>query len=225
MSTCPTCGGSFEKEHGMRVHHYQTHNESIAKQPTDCAICGEVFEYYPKNKEGIICPECVSNGKQGQYLSEKISEKLSEIVSIKCPQCGKEEDVPKSDSYRTFCSKECVNKDKSERMTGKNNPRFVDGESSGSDYDREWRAVRDKVLKRDGKQCVVCGDNEKLHVHHIIPVRSFDEEGNAHYLENAVSLCPSCHRNVEYGNIKIPDNIVEECNLEEPDPERFNYLQ
>ncbi|WP_204960087.1 HNH endonuclease [Salinigranum salinum] len=43
-------------------------------------------------------------------------------------------------------------------------------------------------------------------VHHIIPVRRYIESErfsreDAHFLENLVSLCSSCHRKAEFGKI------------------------
>ncbi|WP_256558744.1 HNH endonuclease [Natronomonas marina] len=50
-------------------------------------------------------------------------------------------------------------------------------------------------------------------MHHIVPVRAFVEasattEADAHYLENVVSLCPSCHRRAEFGGVE-PDRLRE----------------
>jgi 5-methylcytosine-specific restriction endonuclease McrA len=40
-------------------------------------------------------------------------------------------------------------------------------------------------------------------VHHRTPVRSFDIPEDAHSLDNVVTLCRSCHRNVEEGTIDL----------------------
>jgi len=36
-------------------------------------------------------------------------------------------------------------------------------------------------------------------IHHIKPVREFDDPADAHQLDNVVCLCRSCHRTVESG--------------------------
>jgi len=38
-------------------------------------------------------------------------------------------------------------------------------------------------------------------VHHIEPVRNFDDPQDAHTLDNVVCLCRSCHRYAEIGEI------------------------
>jgi predicted HNH restriction endonuclease len=42
-------------------------------------------------------------------------------------------------------------------------------------------------------------------VHHITPVRDFDEPQNAHTLDNVICLCRSCHRLAEIGKVPHPD--------------------
>ena len=55
---------------------------------------------------------------------------------------------------------------------------------------RRWRAVRLKVLDRDGWACVKCGKAGRLDVDHRIPL----EDGGAVYDEsNLQSLCSDCH--------------------------------
>lgn len=57
---------------------------------------------------------------------------------------------------------------------------------------QEWQSARQRALARD-KVCQDCGLEEKLHVHHIKPVREFEEPLEAHSLDNLVVLCQYCH--------------------------------
>ncbi|QLH78689.1 HNH endonuclease [Halosimplex rubrum] len=57
----------------------------------------------------------------------------------------------------------------------------------------EWTAARRAALARDNRRCQDCGAEEDLHVHHIKPVREFDTQSDAHYVENLVVLCKYCH--------------------------------
>jgi 5-methylcytosine-specific restriction enzyme A len=54
-----------------------------------------------------------------------------------------------------------------------------------------WRALRLKVLARDGYKCQSCGKAGRLEVDHVQPVRTHPER--AYDPENLKSLCPACH--------------------------------
>lgn len=56
-------------------------------------------------------------------------------------------------------------------------------------YNREFNAVRESVLERDGFKCTVCGAEEGLHAHHIIE-RS---QGGTNDISNLTTLCKHCH--------------------------------
>lgn len=219
MAECPTCGETFSSESGVNTHHSVAHDESIAKETSVCDVpdCDTEFQYYPSDKDGLICPSCVSSGKN-IFDTEKHSnlpEELTEYIDVECFVCGDIHTVTRTEySDRFFCSESCLSSYNSSRMEGESNPRYVDGESQGKSYDSEWRSVRDSVVKRDGGKCVCCGEKSNLHVHHIVPVREFEDSCEAHYIENAVTVCASCHRNIEYNNTSIPDEIIEEHNLE-----------
>jgi 5-methylcytosine-specific restriction endonuclease McrA len=60
---------------------------------------------------------------------------------------------------------------------------------------REFAALRNQVLERDAWRCQFCGSSDNLHVHHL---RSRDKGGDD-CLENLITLCASCHRNVHEG--------------------------
>lgn len=84
-------------------------------------------------------------------------------------------------------------------------------------YGSDWWKRRRQALKRDRGQCRVCGVKHPnsahgLHVHHITPLREFEDESGsidyekAHALGNLVTLCPSCHLEFE--------NRFTDCNVE-----------
>jgi len=54
---------------------------------------------------------------------------------------------------------------------------------------REWRRVREIVLKRDAHTCVYCG-GEGGSVDHVIP---YSRGGNDH-IDNLVTACMRCNR-------------------------------
>lgn len=74
------------------------------------------------------------------------------------------------------------------------------------DYGPRWEGIRKRVYARDGWKCQVCGGEksvEDLHAHHITPLRYFaDDDGRveydvAHDMDNLVTVCASCHGEVE----------------------------
>lgn len=47
--------------------------------------------------------------------------------------------------------------------------------------------IRKSVIARDNSKCQVCGDNYKLHIHHISNPTSREQD-------NLIALCPKCHK-------------------------------
>jgi 5-methylcytosine-specific restriction endonuclease McrA len=52
---------------------------------------------------------------------------------------------------------------------------------------KEWKSTRGRVLGRDGDQCIICGNNDGLHIHHIDTDPTNDDPSNL------VTLCSFCH--------------------------------
>lgn len=58
-----------------------------------------------------------------------------------------------------------------------------------------WYEIRATILKRDNYTCQECGaTNIKLAIHHIIP----HGKGGSDTLDNLISVCLSCHRQIDY---------------------------
>lgn len=73
-------------------------------------------------------------------------------------------------------------------------------------YGENWAEKRRAARSRDGYECVVCGKTDQEHrsehgweleVHHIEPVRTFDDPTDANGLENLITLCRTHHREYE----------------------------
>jgi hypothetical protein len=95
--------------------------------------------------------------------------------------------------------------------TGENHYAWKPGASTNDalPYGDNWQWQKKKVRHRDEQQCVVCGDDDLIHVHHIIP-RSFvfhhpflslEQDGNS--MDNLVTLCAGHHRKAETGYLEI----------------------
>lgn len=78
------------------------------------------------------------------------------------------------------------------RMSGKNNPGYIDGRSK-EDYTEAFdEALKKRIHKRDGHACQECGKRKekqrrKLSVHHI----DYDKKNNED--DNLITLCQVCH--------------------------------
>lgn len=203
---CLAASESFEGENNP--------NWNGSKETTKCEICSTEFEYYPSQKEGLYCGTCVENEEwrhNPDIRGERNPRWNGGKRTVSCDQCGcaVKRHPGRLQSEHVFCSSECQNEWLSESFTGDGHPNWKGG--SNPNYGRGWRRARRRALERDGRECVLCGTTaEELDrnpdVHHIVPVRAFVEtpvtaEFDAHYLDNLVCLCPSCHRNVEFGNI------------------------
>lgn len=69
-----------------------------------------------------------------------------------------------------------------------------------NDYGKGWNALKQTIRKRDQYRCQHCGLNESekpFDVHHIIPLRRFDNAEQANDPANLVTLCARCHRLAE----------------------------
>jgi len=78
--------------------------------------------------------------------------------------------------------------------------------TSGRNYGPLWDNARTRALERDNHRCTSCGLSEQTHyteygcglsVHHIKPYSSFDDDTEAHKLDNLRSLCNRCHAEID----------------------------
>ena len=63
----------------------------------------------------------------------------------------------------------------------------------------EHQRVQREGKKRDYGTCCVCGSKERPEGHHVIEY----QYGGAATLDNIVTLCQKCHKQVHRGNIDI----------------------
>jgi DEAD/DEAH box helicase domain-containing protein len=79
-----------------------------------------------------------------------------------------------------------------------------------NDYGPQWSQQRILARERDNFTCQVCGILEgpkAHHVHHIAPFRAFQSAAAANYLDNLVTLCPTCHQRVE-SSVRIRSGLA-----------------
>ncbi len=188
-------------------------NYKGGKSEAECRICGEKFEFYPSDKRGHFCPDCVENEtwQTPPGLTGSDNPRWREKVSCNCDICGKaiRRTPGQFNGDAVLCSKECHNVWLSEAFSGEGHPNWKGGGSIY--YGKGWRKAKLAALDRDEYSCRVCGTSKdelgrNPDVHHIVPVREFAEAddaeiADAHVLDNLISLCVTCHRNADVGNI------------------------
>jgi hypothetical protein len=226
--TCDNCGREFYCEYEKRYCSEDCRDVSTSfsgrdnpnyrdrKERTECEICGDEFEYYPSDKEGSYCPDCVEteSWRDPPTLSGPDNPQWSEPRQDDCGVCGERIERRPSGFGGTVavCSEECRRKLLSELFSGPGHPNWSGG---GVDaYGTGWNETRRSALERDDYACVICSTSgselgRNPDVHHIVPVRAFAESDrhdieDAHFLDNVVSLCPSCHSEAESGTISRP---------------------
>lgn len=79
---------------------------------------------------------------------------------------------------------------RSERIKGRNNPRWNCGISEYPNH-AEFKRMRIKVLQRSKGKCEICGEPAKI-VHHI------DGDKSNHSMDNLIALCWVCHDPLHY---------------------------
>lgn len=213
--TCVDCGGRFYDPKARRKFCSDCNpnagknngNWSGAKETTICRTCDAEFEYYPSDKKGVYCSACVESSDG--LLPEPFPKPFDRVVTD-CRQCGADIRVLPSQIEQQqrgfFCDLECYGRWLSENIVGRDHHQWQGG---GINYGKNWWRVRRRALDRDDHRCQHCGSTaaelgREPDVHHITPVREFDRPEDAHMLENVVTLCRSCHRHVEEGNIHLP---------------------
>jgi len=141
-----------------------------------CQQCGDTFRNL--REEAKYCSDdCADAAKV-----------TSEIVE--CPNCGENYREVRHKIERegpAFCSNECYRA----WNRGENSPLWKGGKDG---YRGEnWQQARQKALFRYGSRCVVCGDDERPNVHHMIPFREFKDVERANAVGNLIVLCPKHH--------------------------------
>lgn len=224
--TCSHCSQQFYCDYQKKYCSEDCRTEAVSyegaanpnyqgkKTTTTCENCSREFDYYPSEKEGVFCSDCVENTdwQEPPKLEGPDHPRWSGgKVELDCTICDETvERYPSNVTGEvTVCSDDCRSEWLSKEFHESGHPNWKGG-GNGS-YGKGWNAARRRALERDGCECVACGKTRKEigrnpDVHHIVPVRIFVEaethaKADAHYLDNLVSLCIDCHRKADFGKL------------------------
>ena len=63
-------------------------------------------------------------------------------------------------------------------------------------YGSEWTKALEIAMESAQHLCQRCKKERAVQVHHIIPVKSFENPNDAHYQENLLPVCCLCHKQI-----------------------------
>ncbi len=164
-----------------------------------CKHCNKDFDFKVTSEKANHSRWCESNPKRTDTANlKKAQQKLADArlgklkdFSVNCHNCNTQFDVterekqfPSKDKY--FCCKSCSNSE------GGKAKAIKDEENGNMKY-------RTLAKKYHNENCVVCGFDKVLDVHHI------NEQHNDDRKENLIFLCPNHH---EMFHSKYRDEIV-----------------
>lgn len=190
----------------MKIHHAQVHGESIAGVKVACDWCEQSFrlrEAKVEQQTHTFCsPVCRASWRSEHYTGDD-NPRWKGGGRVTCAWCDTELRVKPSRTEkvaRHFCGVRCKAAWQEAYQVGEDHPRWAGGYSDY--YGANWERQRRRALERDGYRCVVCRLSHEdhverfghgLHVHHVRPIREFDEKEVANALNNLTTMCRDCH--------------------------------
>jgi 5-methylcytosine-specific restriction endonuclease McrA len=160
-----------------------------------CEECSSSFSVKPARADSArFCSrDCKDTWQKRNYTGENNPSWSGGPEEIECEYCGDTYQVKTAEvSTSRFCSTQCHARWQSDNWRGEDAPAWKGGRHRY--YGASWQKQRQRAIKRDGEECIICGDVE-IHVHHIVPFRKFGIENHeeANELSNLVCLCQEHH--------------------------------
>lgn len=214
--TCEVCGGEYtvcaSRKDDSRFCSRDCSSKMLGKERRDrvivrCEICDTQLKRprcEVEDREHHFCGhECYGEWVSENRSGENCPSWKGGDRKVVCAACGSETTQTRNNykkTERAFCDRGCFMEWHSENMVGESHPRWKGGPAP---YGAGWNEPkREAVRNRDGRECIDCGMTEadhvdkfgeKLHVHHVIPARAFDDPEERNAKNNLVTLCMPCH--------------------------------
>lgn len=171
-----------------------------AKVNKECKNCGDRFESYESDERVFCSKDCMYAWLKEEY-KKGVKFQETKRVELECPECGLDFEVKESQKERRkYCSMECYAQSMKKDYTDDYN-KWRKIQESRQEY-KEWRI---EVFGRDNYTCRICGNEEKLECHHIIPMRKLWDEENTEFVtdvNNGITLCKDCHMGIKGEEMK-----------------------
>lgn len=221
----PECTTAFHKEKQQSAP-----KKKIYQENHTCQYCGKEFIWTSSKSYQKYCSsECATNANNERLKAYKWKEER------KCAYCGNSFEWHSNKSGQKYCSQEC--RDAATKITIHNYQKKIRKQKTDEELQNEvylkvlniiskmdqtkgasfggkaidYRVIgdisertREEVLERDSHECQVCKRKDSLHLHHLIKRKN----GGNHDAENLITLCASCHRHIETGDL---DHAVRKC--------------
>ena len=168
-SRCKPCAADYYQEHKEErkikdKSYYQKNKERVRSRNE-----GRMKRYYKENKESI-------DAKGREYYR-----KNKESIDAKVREYYRKNKGKVNARNNEWAKK---NPDKIRAIGAKRRARIAG--NGGSFTAKEWK----KLCKKYKKRCVCCGEKEKLHADHVIPV----SKGGTSDISNIQPLCEYCNK-------------------------------
>lgn len=199
----PTTIREYMKEYEVPTREIEGENHPLHGEERDEKTKQQISETLSGRERSDEWRENIATAHAGTTLPAAVREKISESLR----------GTTRSTETRAKMS---------ESTSGEANPNWRGGYSNR--YGSGWSLVRQRIRERDEvcQECGHDGSENRLEVHHIVPVREFRsaEETtveDAHRPENLVLLCKSCHGKADHGLLGLETDIERPTGTESGD--------
>lgn len=182
---CGYCQKDFEVPYAKRARRYcsrscqaRVSNNHSIKSTSKCLECEKDFSHYGYSK--YCSKKCSSGAASRLRLGENNPAWIGGHRGV-CAKCGKDflykRNGLRKGAVKVFCSLACVRSVDTRKFK-----RF-----ERVNYPREFRLIKPRIRARDSNACIMCGENNRLEVHHI----NYNKRDCSDH--NLVTLCKRCH--------------------------------
>lgn len=167
-------------------------------EPRPCAICSKTFTPSRKSPNAVTCSkECNIKRQQAMGKERRDKQRNEKLRQGKiCAACGIRF-FPNTHNQK-FCSEKCRLEKKKEVQ--RKNAAAIPAEVKAERNKRcRWGGSWLKAMERDNNKCQLCGNEEKLNVHHLDgngEKKNGKRVENDTSLDNLITLCEQCHKDM-----------------------------